>query len=419
MTDAQRQEQRHVRWRRRAVVFLLVAAGVFAVRAIADVWLGRALSAEIARLEERFGPLRWDSVRKVHPWKTWPRPMAPDNRARLIDAAAARVTVATDKHSSLLYATESQPETMIVDQGREIVEENRDAVELAIRAARLPHSNWGIACCGGLPSLMMDVRHLSTVLAMTARVDTAAGRADAAAADVTAGFAIATAMSREPDPLMFLIATRTAYVHEVALKDLLTRAEPSGATLTELTRVIDEGLGTPPARAALLGSLKSARVDWPRMERNWIFYRLNEDGYPTRPSTWMRGVAWLARPATRYRALRDLADKGRAVDAASMPRAKRAGIASSLRSPAPGLIEVGDEWTVIMGNAATAVALRRFRIDHGAYPARLDELVPGYLKAVPIDPYAGGPPEYLRSGSGFELRTPAPLKQYRNWNVTR
>jgi hypothetical protein len=83
------------------------------------------------------------------------------------------------------------------------------------------------------------------------------------------------------------------------------------------------------------------------------------------------------------------------------------------------LIDVGDHWSVIMGNAATAVALRRFRIDRGAYPARLDELVPAYLKAVPIDPYAGGPPEYVRSGSGFELRTLAPQQEHRNWSVMR
>ena len=128
-------------------------------------------------------------------------------------------------------------------------------------------------------------------------------------------------------------------------------------------------------------------------ERGWL---------PDGPSTWTRGIAWLERPVIRYRALQELAERGRAVDAASVPRAKRAHLVSSLRPSAqPGLIEVGDAWSVILGNAATAVALRRFRIDHGAYPVRLDELVPGYLKTVPIDPYAGGPPEYVRSGSGF------------------
>jgi hypothetical protein len=414
MTDAQGQQRRIVRWRRRAVVLALIVGGVFIVRAMADVWLGRALSAEIAQLEERFGPLRWDSVRKVHPWKTWPRRMAPDNRARLMDAAAARITVATDADESLLYAANVRDETITTDQAREIAEANREAIELAIRAARVPHSNWGTS--GFVPN-MTDVRFLSTLLAIAARGDTNAGRADAAAAALTAGFAIATAMGNEPADVMLLLAARTAYVHHLALKDLLNRGEPSGPALAELTSVIDEGLAAPPARAALLGLLKSAAAEWPRVERGWFL--TIEDGYPTRPSTWTRGIAWFARPVIRYRARNDLADKGRAAEAASMPRAKRAGIASSLRSPAPGLIDVGDHWSVIMGSAATAVALRRFRIDHGAYPARLDELVPAYLKAVPIDPYAGGPPEYVRSGSGFELRTLAPQQEHRNWSVMR
>ena len=415
MSDVQRQERRIVRWRRRAVVLLLIVAGVLVVRAIADVSLGRALSAEITRLEERFGPLRWDTVRKVQPWKTWPRRMAPDNRARLMDAAAARITVTSDADVSVLYAANGRDEGITTDQARAIAEANREAVELAIRAARLPHSNWSIECCGGVPNLT-DVGFLSTLLAVTARADTDGGREDAAAANVMAGFAIATAMNSEPAPIMLLLAARAAFVHDLRLKDLLNRAEPSAPALAELARVIDEGLAAPPARASLLGLLKGARARWPRVERGSFF--TSEYGYPTAPSTWTRGIAWLARPAIRFLALRDLADKGRAVDAAGVPRAKR-GSTSSLRPPAPGLIDVGDQWGVIVGNAATAVALRRFRIDQGVYPARLDELVPRYLKDVPIDPYIGGPPEYLRAGRGFELRTRAPQAEHRNWNITR
>lgn len=46
--------------------------------------------------------------------------------------------------------------------------------------------------------------------------------------------------------------------------------------------------------------------------------------------------------------------------------------------------------------AATALALRLFALDHGRAAERLDELVPRYLPAVPIDPFdpAGGPIRY-------------------------
>ena len=38
--------------------------------------------------------------------------------------------------------------------------------------------------------------------------------------------------------------------------------------------------------------------------------------------------------------------------------------------------------------AAAALAIRLFELDHGTRPERLDELVPGYLPAVPLDPFA-------------------------------
>lgn len=38
-----------------------------------------------------------------------------------------------------------------------------------------------------------------------------------------------------------------------------------------------------------------------------------------------------------------------------------------------------------------AVAMTRFRLDHGTLPSHLADLVPGYLKAVPMDPFDGNP----------------------------
>jgi|GEM_PF-660271 len=40
--------------------------------------------------------------------------------------------------------------------------------------------------------------------------------------------------------------------------------------------------------------------------------------------------------------------------------------------------------------AATALALRLYELDHGRRPDSLDALVPGYLQAVPLDPFAEG-----------------------------
>jgi hypothetical protein len=57
----------------------------------------------------------------------------------------------------------------------------------------------------------------------------------------------------------------------------------------------------------------------------------------------------------------------------------------------------------------TTFALHAYRLEHGAYPATLASLVPGYLTAVPADPFAvSGPIRYHPSGSRYALYSVGP-----------
>jgi hypothetical protein len=49
----------------------------------------------------------------------------------------------------------------------------------------------------------------------------------------------------------------------------------------------------------------------------------------------------------------------------------------------------------------TGLACRLYKSRTGKYPENLDELVPGILKEVPIDPFTGKPLVYRREGEGF------------------
>lgn len=51
----------------------------------------------------------------------------------------------------------------------------------------------------------------------------------------------------------------------------------------------------------------------------------------------------------------------------------------------------------------TAIALRRHKLARGAWPARLDELVPQFLRAVPLDPMDGKSLRYRRAAGGAPL----------------
>ncbi|HEY3282408.1 MAG TPA: hypothetical protein VGN26_09060 [Armatimonadota bacterium] len=58
---------------------------------------------------------------------------------------------------------------------------------------------------------------------------------------------------------------------------------------------------------------------------------------------------------------------------------------------------------------AVTLALRAYRLERGAYPERLAQLVPRYLDAVPQDPFArSGDLRYRRSGSGYVLYSVGP-----------
>ena len=57
----------------------------------------------------------------------------------------------------------------------------------------------------------------------------------------------------------------------------------------------------------------------------------------------------------------------------------------------------------------TTLALRAYQLDHTQYPASLAALVPGYLAAVPDDPFAlSGPLKYKLKGHGYVLYSIGP-----------
>jgi hypothetical protein len=51
------------------------------------------------------------------------------------------------------------------------------------------------------------------------------------------------------------------------------------------------------------------------------------------------------------------------------------------------------------------LAIRAHALEHGRNPAKLDDLVPGYLPEVPKDPFGGGPFVYRLTPTGYELHS--------------
>lgn len=68
-----------------------------------------------------------------------------------------------------------------------------------------------------------------------------------------------------------------------------------------------------------------------------------------------------------------------------------------------------DQINLDHASAILAIAIIRFRLDHnGELPAALDALVPTYLATLPIDPYSGKPPIYVKGPLQLPIPASAP-----------
>ena len=65
------------------------------------------------------------------------------------------------------------------------------------------------------------------------------------------------------------------------------------------------------------------------------------------------------------------------------------------------VVEFDIKNSVKLHAAGTAIAVRRFGLAHGRYPETLDELVPEYLEAVPVDLFDAKPLRYKKVDEGF------------------
>jgi hypothetical protein len=72
-------------------------------------------------------------------------------------------------------------------------------------------------------------------------------------------------------------------------------------------------------------------------------------------------------------------------------------------SPLNNLAEFDARMEISHDEALTALAVERFRLAEGRLPESLEELVPKYIEAVPIDPFDGKPLRYKRLEKGYTI----------------
>lgn len=396
---------------RRVVVLLMIGVSAMGLIWIGlDLWAGRRVDREFARLEKRYGSLYGRSIVAS--------PVAVEfNSARFVRAAVAltvRPAATTNYRKLLASATSFEQQTAPSAEPEDVrafVDSNRDAIQLALEARTRHQASWDADYAGGanVPSLL-DLRTLGNALAYAAILDIKRERHEDASANVAAGLAVAASLRREPGLLAQLIRISIALQQGEAVRSLIIRAEPSTAALEALARALVDSRETDPMRVGLRGELALQNAAFLKIEKGEA-----TDIFDRRESPFWFGR--LGRPFVRLARLHYLQEMERLIDLQGGPRPHPPfpnrpryapwdwrSLGSSSVSGLERAIDSGDQHNSVLGVTEIGVALRRYRWDRGTYPDELSALVPAYLTRLPIDPVTGRPPAYARSGAGFTLK---------------
>jgi hypothetical protein len=314
---------------------------------------------------------------------------------------------------------------------KDFVEINRRAIRVADDARSRRESNWEVDRRNGQDSLpYLDIRMLSNAIYLAALMDVEAGRPEDAAKTSANGLAVTGSLRQEPSLLAQLVRISMGFQQMEAIHGLVSQYEPSKASLEELAKWLSEDQMPDPGQMGLLGELKHINANWLRMERGDLSSVGSETPF------WLGSLARLGRPFIRLTRAQALRQIGGRLDVQTGPRPRPARPAAPaptrwarlVNLSFPGFdraIETCDQFNSALGATQLAVALRRFKIDHGTYPDALSALVPAYVASVPIDPFTGQPPVYSREGAGFQLRAQGGTNVSRqiasalSWNVPK
>ena len=422
-TNASRGTRRPWWWR-----FVLVSPLIVLVAYLgADMWTGHRVNVAAARFDARYGGL---SLRHL---TAAPVPAA-DNRAHLVRAASAlTVPISPSAVTALTNVSRTTNITPLSAELRAFVEANKPALDVLADARLRTQSNWEIEYenpSNAPPG--MDLRVLWQAVYVAALLKIEEGQPDEAAKHIASGLAMAASLRQEPNLIPQLLRIAIALQQVDVIQRLITRAEPSKASLDEIARRLEESRSPDPILVGVLSDVRMTHAVLRRMAKDRL-----EDGLPgPNPSAWRGPLSWILRPFVRMAHASFLRHMEQLLDLQAGPRPmppfpqfSRFPLVGALADTSiPGLeraIATGDDFTSVLGAAELAVALRRYRLDRGAYPDDLTLLVPAYLPAIPLNPFTARPPDYARQGGGFTLSAPKRQVQVRpahptpEWTVSR
>lgn len=252
------------------------------------------------------------------------------------------------------------------------------------------------------------MRTLATLLRLDALLAADQARADEALANGRAMLGIARAAAEPPMLITGLVSMAIRHVTVATIERTLAQCEPAPAALLDAQRDVQAALDDPLCLESLRGE-RAIHEDLVRAidEGRLTRQQREEVKYSdiTRVTRWpmidkliarLLGRCYGKRHATEtvryYNAIIELvkespdAPRRRTEVFAAIQNRRSAAVAKLLQTVDPWLV-ADQRQRAILASLASALAVERFRRDAGHWPESLAELVPGYLKNVPTDPF--------------------------------
>ena len=394
------------------LAFLAVVAAGLLARAVLNFTEGRRLAAAVAALKAQGAPLAARDLAS-------PCPDA-ENAARLWKAAANVLAAEREDRDRLgrafLELAASKPPGAEDRTALEtLVSRNREALDLVYEMADRPcfvYRDPEIRLAEAMVPDALKMITAARLMGFDALLRAEEGDMPGALERIRDGLASVSKVAQDGTLIAYLVSVAETRMMIKFLEEICRGRRIEEADLASLVAALEPG----PWRERLTGAIKGDRVFSLEWGRDAIRGRFRESA-DNRPGP--RWLYWLLRPVLKAEICWQLDKLTRWERIARDPyfeQRERLATDPEFSEAVPwyfeltGFLASGAFGTVFIKNGQleatmladrTGLACRLFKSRTGRYPESLEELVPGILKEIPIDPFTGKPLVYRREGEGF------------------
>lgn len=359
-------------------------------------------------------------------------PAIPDteNAAKIYSIAFPQVVAPVGVEESTLEVYQKHKVDLEKEQAgltvlRTYVQKNRSALDRLHEGARMPECRFDLVYADGfamaLPHLA-GIRGAARLMRLEARLLLAEGKNAEALGAIQDLYVLSDAPRQEPIHISMLVRVALHAVAADTLRRTLQEPLTDAEALASLARTLERGRDDDHFARAVRGELCFGVDTMERVRREGWSQISGAIGLPSQMGWVYRVFGWALyndmtfylRTMSKYSAL------------AEKPwwqtRAEEANLAQQVNATPqwyvmsrlimPSLAGTRRSWTrhlAMRDGARLAVALARCRLAHGAYPEKLDELVPEFLPELPLDPFTGNPFAYRADGESARVYSLGPL----------